>query len=46
MLRELIGRPDTPLSGEVKARILSQLDRAQQRFAAIEPGAGPADAPS
>src|ERR1035438_6526243 len=34
MLRELIGRPDTPLSGEVKARILSQLDRAQQRFAA------------
>jgi hypothetical protein len=43
VLRELIGRPDTPLGGEVKARILSQLDRAQQRFAAIQSGAGPAD---
>ena len=43
VLRELIGRPDTPLSGEVKARVLSQLDRAQQRFAAIQSGAGPAD---
>ncbi|MDX6392366.1 MAG: hypothetical protein QOJ73_3429 [Streptosporangiaceae bacterium] len=46
VLRELIGRPDTPLDGEVKARILSQLDRAQQRFTAIQSGAGPADAPS
>jgi hypothetical protein len=46
VLKELISRPDTPLSGEVKAHILSQLDRAQQRFAAIEPGADPAGAPS
>jgi len=46
VLRELIGRPDTPLDGEVKARILSQLDQAQQRFAAIQSGAGPASAPS
>jgi HD domain len=46
VLRELISRPDTPLDGEVKAHILSQLDRAQQRFAAIQSGAAPADTAS
>jgi hypothetical protein len=35
VLRELIARPDTPLSDQVKARILAQLDQAGQRFAAI-----------
>jgi HD domain len=45
VLKELIGRPDTPLNAEVKARILSQFDRAQQRFAAIQPEAGPASPP-
>jgi (p)ppGpp synthase/HD superfamily hydrolase len=35
VLRELITRPDTPLGDDVKARILGQLDRAQERFAAI-----------
>ena len=34
-LRELIGRPDTPLDDGVKAHILEQLDSAQQRFEAI-----------
>ena len=38
VLRDLIGRPDTPLSDDVKRRILGQLDRAAQRFAAIRPG--------
>jgi HD domain len=38
-LKELIARPDTPLSGDVKAHILGQLDRAQERFAAILPTA-------
>lgn len=46
VLREFIDRPDTPLDAEVKVRILSQLDRAQLRFAAIQSGAGPADAAS
>ena len=35
VLSELIARPDTPLSDDVKARILGQLARAQQRFTAI-----------
>ena len=39
VLRELVARPDTPLSEAAKARILSQLDRAAERFAIIR-GAG------
>ena len=35
VLVELIGRADTPLSDDAKARILGQLDRAGQRFEAI-----------
>jgi hypothetical protein len=35
VLRDLIARPDTPLSSEAKQRILDQLDRAAERFAAI-----------
>src|SRR5262249_35702737 len=38
VLRDLIGRPDTPLSDDVKRRILGQLDRAAQRFAAVRSG--------
>ncbi|WP_433375961.1 HD domain-containing protein [Actinoplanes sp. CA-142083] len=34
-LRELVGRPDTPLSLEAKEHILDQLDLAEERFAAI-----------
>lgn len=34
-LRELVMLPDTPLDGEVKVHILSQLDRAEERFAAV-----------
>lgn len=34
-LRELIARRDTPLSGEVKQHIYSQLDLAESRFKAI-----------
>jgi HD domain len=45
VLKELITRPDTPLSDDVKTRILGQLDRAQQRFAAIQPESEPADTP-
>jgi hypothetical protein len=37
ILRDLIGRPDTPLSDGVKQHILDQLDRAAERFAAIRP---------
>jgi hypothetical protein len=37
ILRELIARPDTPLSAEAKARIISQLDQAGERFSAITP---------
>jgi hypothetical protein len=44
VLAELIARPDTPLSDDAKARILGQLDRARQRFAAISPTPDPADA--
>lgn len=40
VLTELISRPDTPLDADVKARIARQLARAQERFAAILPGAG------
>lgn len=35
VLRELVSRPDTPLSGEVKQHIFEQLDLAETRFAAI-----------
>jgi hypothetical protein len=35
ILADLIARPDTPLTCQVKARIVRQLDSAQQRFAAI-----------
>jgi hypothetical protein len=41
VLKELIARPDTPLGDEVKTHILSQLGRAQQRFAAIQPAREP-----
>ncbi|MEV6345118.1 HD domain-containing protein [Actinoplanes sp. NPDC051851] len=34
-LRELIGRPDTPLGTAAKEHILDQLDLAEERFAAI-----------
>lgn len=37
-LRELIGRPDTPLSGAAKSHILGQLDLAEERFAVILDG--------
>jgi hypothetical protein len=37
-LRELVGRPDTPLSVEAKDHILDQLDLAEARFAAILDG--------
>jgi hypothetical protein len=45
VLSELIARPDTPLTDEVKAHILEQLGSAQQRFAVIRAGSGPADEP-
>jgi (p)ppGpp synthase/HD superfamily hydrolase len=37
-LRELVGRPDTPLSIQAKDHILDQLDLAEERFAAILDG--------
>jgi HD domain-containing protein len=40
VLRELIARPDTPLDDDVKAHIFDQLDRASQRFAAIQRAPG------
>ena len=40
VLRELIARPDTPLDEDVKAHIFGQLDRAGQRFAAIQRASG------
>jgi hypothetical protein len=43
VLEELIARPDTPLSDEVKTHILGQLKRAEQRFAAIRPASDPGD---
>jgi hypothetical protein len=39
VLQDLIARPDTPLDDAVKAHILAQLDRAADRFAALQ---GPA----
>ena len=45
VLAELISRSDTPLSDEAKDRILGQLDRARQRFAAITSAADPAATP-
>jgi hypothetical protein len=41
VLAELIARADTPLGDDAKARILGQLDRARQRFAAIRLPADP-----
>jgi hypothetical protein len=35
VLRELIARPDTPLADDVRTQIISPLDRAGQRFAAV-----------
>jgi HD domain len=37
VLRELIERSDTPLDAAAKERILAQLDRAAERFAALLP---------
>jgi (p)ppGpp synthase/HD superfamily hydrolase len=34
-LRELVTRPDTPLSADARSHILDQLDLAEERFAAI-----------
>jgi hypothetical protein len=34
-LRELLLRPDTPLTADVKDMIVGQFDAAQERFAAI-----------
>ncbi len=35
VLRDLIARPDTPLGAAARAHILAQLDRADERFAAV-----------
>ncbi|MEV5693883.1 HD domain-containing protein [Micromonospora globbae] len=35
VFRELVSRPDTPLSADVKRHILAQLDLAEERFSAI-----------
>lgn len=35
LFRDLISRPDTPLSAEVKRHIFDQLDLAEERFSAI-----------
>ena len=40
VLRELISRPDTPLDRRARQRVLEQLDRAEERFAAILPPSG------
>ncbi|MGH3154034.1 MAG: HD domain-containing protein [Streptosporangiaceae bacterium] len=40
VLRELIARSDTPLDAAAKEHILSQLDRAADRFAALRGGDG------
>jgi predicted HD phosphohydrolase len=40
VLRELINRPDTPLDRRARQRVLEQLDRAEERFAAILPPSG------
>ena len=43
VLRDLIARPDTPLDAAVKEHILAQLDRAAERFAALQGHAGRGD---
>jgi (p)ppGpp synthase/HD superfamily hydrolase len=35
VFRDLVARPDTPLTEDVKTHIFEQLDRAEERFAAI-----------
>ena len=40
VLQELIARPDTPLAGPARQRILTQLGQAADRFAAILPPGG------
>ena len=35
VFRDLVARPDTPLSEAVKRHILDQLDLAEERFSAI-----------
>ena len=40
VLRDLIARPDTPLGAAAKELILAQLDRAEERFAAVRGDAG------
>ena len=40
VLRELIARPDTPLDAAAKQHILTQLDRAADRFTAVLPSSG------
>lgn len=42
LLRDLVGRPDTPLDAGARTHVLGQLDLAEERFAAIldEPAAG------
>jgi hypothetical protein len=44
VLRDLIARPDTPLDAQVKEHILAQLDRAADRFAALQGDTGRGDA--
>jgi HD domain len=46
VLSELIARPDTPLSDDVKTHIAEQLGSARQRFAVIMAGSGPAGEPA
>ena len=41
VLRDVITRPDTPLSTEARQRILGQLDRAAERFSALLPPGQP-----
>ncbi len=40
VLRDLIARPDTPLGSAAREHILAQLDRADERFAAVRADAG------
>jgi hypothetical protein len=40
VLRDLIARPDTPLSAAAREHILAQLDRADERFTAVRGDAG------
>ena len=40
VLRDLIARPDTPLDAPVKQHILAQIDRAADRFAAVQGDTG------